>query len=386
MILVGAWLIWRGAAQAAAAAGRAAAGMSLRDRLSGRDRGRRADRRRRLHDRAACTIRATATTPRGRRWASGGDFITAPLVSQMFGELIGLWAGRDLARDWARRPRFVLAEAGPGRRDADGGRAARRAAATGFLRGRRVWLVEASRAAARARRPSAWRDAGPRWVARARRAAGRRAADAGRQRVARLPARPPVPAHRRRLGRAGGGPGRRRRAWRSACARAGSRLGGGAGRRGDRAFAGARRPSPPSWRGGSSRQGGAALLIDYGRDEPGLRRHAAGAAAATGRSTRSPRPGEADLTVHADFPAVLAAARAAGARARPCSTQGEFLRRLGHRGARRGAGARAARPRRRRSRRQLERLIGAGPDGRAVQGRLRSMRPAPRRRRSRTRA
>ena len=59
-------------------------------------------------------------------------------------------------------------------------------------------------------------------------------------------------------------------------------------------------------------QGGAALLIDYGRDEPGfgdtlqaLKGHR--------RSSPLATPGEADLTVHADFPAVLAAARAAGA-------------------------------------------------------------------------
>ena len=39
-------------------------------------------------------------------------------------------------------------------------------------------------------------------------------------------------------------------------------------------------------------------------------------------------PGEADLTVHADFPAVLASARAAGANS-ALLTQAEFLRRLG---------------------------------------------------------
>ena len=39
-------------------------------------------------------------------------------------------------------------------------------------------------------------------------------------------------------------------------------------------------------------------------------------------------PGGADLTVHADFPAVLAAARQAGAETH-IAHQGEFLRRLG---------------------------------------------------------
>src|SRR3546814_21041064 len=42
-----------------------------------------------------------------------GDFITAPETSQMFGELIGLWAA-DL---WNRsgRPKAALVELGPGR-------------------------------------------------------------------------------------------------------------------------------------------------------------------------------------------------------------------------------------------------------------------------------
>jgi SAM-dependent MidA family methyltransferase len=88
-----------------------------------------------------------------------------------------------------------------------------------------------------------------------------------------------------------------------------------------------------------SRQGGAALLIDYGRAEPGfgdtlqaLRGHKKVAPLAS--------PGEADLTVHADFPAVLAAARAEGAATTSAMGQGEFLDRLGA-GARTDALARA---------------------------------------------
>jgi SAM-dependent MidA family methyltransferase len=74
-------------------------------------------------------------------------------------------------------------------------------------------------------------------------------------------------------------------------------------------------------------RGGAALLIDYGRDRPGfgdtfqaLQRHQ--------KVDPLSHPGQADLTVHADFPAVIAAARAAGV-STGILTQGEFLRRLG---------------------------------------------------------
>jgi SAM-dependent MidA family methyltransferase len=76
-----------------------------------------------------------------------------------------------------------------------------------------------------------------------------------------------------------------------------------------------------------ARDGGAALLIDYGRDRPefgdtlqAIRRHR--------KVDPLEAPGEADLTVHADFPAVIAAARRAGAEA-AILTQGEFLARLG---------------------------------------------------------
>ncbi|HEY9236250.1 MAG TPA: SAM-dependent methyltransferase, partial [Phenylobacterium sp.] len=72
-----------------------------------------------------------------------GDFITAPLVSQMFGELIGLWA----VETWMRLGRpapFRLVEMGPG----DGTlmsdllRAARLSAE--FTAAADVWLVETS--------------------------------------------------------------------------------------------------------------------------------------------------------------------------------------------------------------------------------------------------
>ncbi len=74
---------------------------------------------------------------------AAGDFTTAPEISQMFGELLGL----ALAQAWADRGRpapFVLAEPGPGRGTlmADALRAAR--AMPGFLEAARVHLVEAS--------------------------------------------------------------------------------------------------------------------------------------------------------------------------------------------------------------------------------------------------
>jgi NADH dehydrogenase [ubiquinone] 1 alpha subcomplex assembly factor 7 len=72
-----------------------------------------------------------------------GDFTTAPEISQMFGELIGLWAGQcwiDLGQPSPLR----LVECGPGRGTmmADALRAAK--AAPGFLEALQIELVETS--------------------------------------------------------------------------------------------------------------------------------------------------------------------------------------------------------------------------------------------------
>jgi SAM-dependent MidA family methyltransferase len=93
---------------------------------------------------------------------AAGDFITAPEISQMFGEMLGGW----LAQVWAdqgRPGRFVLAELGPGRgtlmRDAL--RVASRM--PGFRDAADLWLVEAS-PALRALQAAALADAAPLWA------------------------------------------------------------------------------------------------------------------------------------------------------------------------------------------------------------------------------
>src|SRR5690606_4631149 len=238
-----------------------------------------------------------------------GDFITAPLVSQMFGELIGLWAVETWRRLGAPE-RFRLAEVGPGdgTLTADALRAAR--LAPDFLQAADLVLVEPSRPLreAQARRLSEC-DLAPRWVE----SLERMADDLPLILVANevldcLPARQFV---------------RTQDGW------AERRV--GLDDRGELTFglappsAGFRRPGSPVEPGqvieispaqaafGASlgrlvaAQGGAALLIDYGRDRPGpgdtlqaLQRHT--------KVGPLERPGEADLTMWADFPAVQEAA------------------------------------------------------------------------------
>src|ERR1700744_1177050 len=89
-----------------------------------------------------------ATRP---RLGADGDFITAPMVSQMFGEGLGAWAVATW-RGLGRPSRLILVEVGPG----DGSlmsdllRAARLDA--GFLAAIEVWLVETSAPLAAAQR------------------------------------------------------------------------------------------------------------------------------------------------------------------------------------------------------------------------------------------
>jgi SAM-dependent MidA family methyltransferase len=255
-----------------------------------------------------------------------GDFITAPLVSQMFGELLGLWA----AEVWSRlgRPtQVILAEAGPG----DGTlmtdvlRAARLEPA--FLQAARLCLIETSPAlrTVQAERLAA-APLTPQW----------------RDSLEDLPQDAPVillanelldclPARQFLRTPAG---------WAERMV----------GLDANDALTFGLAPCPPvatapqaepgqileasaaqesfaaTLAGRLVQQGGAALLVDYGRAEPGfgdtlqaLKRH----------RKVSPLEAGADLTIHADFPAVAAAARGAGARTTPILTQALFLDRLG---------------------------------------------------------
>jgi SAM-dependent MidA family methyltransferase len=109
-----------------------------------------------------------------------------------------------------------------------------------------------------------------------------------------------------------------------------------------------------------TRRGGAALLIDYGRDTEGF---GDTLQALKNHQKHGPldHPGEDDLTIHADFPAVLKAAQAEGAKA-AISTQGAFLQRLGI-VARAQALANARPDQSETLERQLERLIAADQMG-----------------------
>jgi NADH dehydrogenase [ubiquinone] 1 alpha subcomplex assembly factor 7 len=252
----------------------------------------------------------------------GGDFVTAPEISQAFGELLGLWAATVWEAMGAPEP-VAFVELGPGRGTLmdDALRAAARAAPR-FRAALRLHLVETSprlREAQAARlggAVSAWHadlaelppgplillaneflDALPiRRFVRAGDAWGEVAVAAqhGRLRFVTVPAEPPDD-----IREAGGGevcePAR-------ALARAlGARL---------------------------ARSGGAALFLDYGPADAApadslqaVRRHA--------RADPLETPGDADLTAHVDWRAFAAAARAAGAAVQGPVPQGAFLRRLG---------------------------------------------------------
>jgi len=95
-------------------------------------------------------------------FGAGGDFVTAPEVSQMFGELAGAWAAQVWADAGAPDP-FVLAELGPGRGTLM--RDALRAAAgmPGLRAAARLWLVETS-PVLRARQAEALAEHRPAWA------------------------------------------------------------------------------------------------------------------------------------------------------------------------------------------------------------------------------
>lgn len=292
---------------------------------------------------------------------AGGDFVTAPLVSQMFGEMLGLWcASAWTALDRPDPVRWVEMGPGDGTLIADMRRTCARALPA-FVAAANLVLVETS-APLRTLQARALGAAPPRWAATLREADGPGPLVlVANELLDCLPARQFTRTERGWAERRVGLDAQGRLAFGLAPAPAGFAPPAGL----EKAAPGAVvEVSDAQARLGAEvgarvvRDGGAALFVDYGRDRPGagdtlqaLRRHA--------RVDPLASPGEADLTVHADFPAFAAGARTAGAAATPILTQGDFLRRLGIE-VRAAALARAQPDKAELVGRQLDRLI--GPD------------------------
>lgn len=285
-----------------------------------------------------------------------GDFITAPAVSQMFGELIGLWL-IETWRGLGAPARVILAEAGPGDGTLMGDILRTARLAPPFLAACEVWLLEISEPLRRAQAERLG-DAAPRWAA----ALAELPADAPLLLVANefldcLPIR--------QFRRMASGWAERVVGLDEAGALAfGLRPAAFAGPDAPEGALVEQSPAQTAFAEDVAyrlaRQGGAALMIDYGRAEPGcgdtlqaLARHQ--------KTDPLAAPGAADLTAHVDFPALLAAARAGGAAA-ALLTQGDFLRRLGIE-ARAAALAKASPARAQAIARQVERLTGADQMG-----------------------
>ena len=261
---------------------------------------------------------------------AAGDFITAPMVSQMFGELLGLWAVELWERLGApERVRLIEVGPGDGTLMADALRAAR--VAPHFLEAIDLVLIEPSPPLREAQaRMLADSDVHPRWVA----SLDRVETDAPVILIANevldcLPARQFVKTED---------------GWAERCV--GVTDDGGLVFGLKKITGGFKRPefdvAPGQTIEISEQQAvfgrelgalvkaasGAALLIDYGRARPeagdtlqALHRHR--------KVDPLQTPGEADVTQWADFPTVLEAALHAGADVTGCLGQGEFLQLLG---------------------------------------------------------
>jgi NADH dehydrogenase [ubiquinone] 1 alpha subcomplex assembly factor 7 len=72
-----------------------------------------------------------------------GDFITAPEISQMFGEMIGLWCA-DVWRQMGQPDKFVLVELGPGRGTLMQDALRATAKVPGFHQALQLYLLESS--------------------------------------------------------------------------------------------------------------------------------------------------------------------------------------------------------------------------------------------------
>ena len=269
-----------------------------------------------------------------------GDFITAPEISQMFGELIGLWC----ADYWLRAGRpsaFSLVELGPGRGTlmADALRAA--AGVPGFLDAKRLCLIEAS-PTLKAIQREVLGPHRPRWLGSLSDLADGPIILIANEFFDALPTR----QFTRRDGLwhenlVGLGPDDQ--SFRIVVDRAPAphtplldRLYPRPDESGIAELPGmalslvseiAQRLSQPATEPGAP-HGGAALIVDYGY-YPSQPQATLQAVKGHGRHDPLTAPGEADLTVHVNFEALLAAAAEAGADTWAPVGQGAFLEALG---------------------------------------------------------
>ncbi|HEY2446423.1 MAG TPA: SAM-dependent methyltransferase [Rhizomicrobium sp.] len=261
-----------------------------------------------------------------------GAFVTAPEISQMFGELLGLWCVQAW-RDQGAPRRAYLVELGPGRATLiqDALRAAR--LAPDFLGSIEVVLVEAG-AAQQALQRERMRDApvAIRWIEQwSAIASDRPIFVLANEFLDALPVLQFVMTERGWCERVITANGTRKLAFALAPDPTMLEIPNG---RGAAEPGAVYEVSPASLAlidevsGGIGRRGGAALFIDYGYCEGGF--------GETLQAVRQHKPadlldapGEADLSAHVDFAALARAAKSAGTEAHGPLSQGDFLRALG---------------------------------------------------------
>lgn len=263
---------------------------------------------------------------------AAGDFVTAPEVSQMFGELIGLW-GAEVWQRQGQPARLLWAELGPGRGtlSADALRAARMV--PGFAEALAPHLVEVS-PALRDAQARALAGHAPVWHAEPGALPEAPALIVANEFFDALPIRQMEKTPEGWCERlVGYDPDADRLAW--ALTRPSARAAGYVPAQLQDAAPGAVfevAPAAVSLAAEFGRRvaahGGAALILDYGRSES--------ACAATLQAVRRhayadvlQEPGSADLTAHVDFARLARAAREAGAELHGPVGQGAFLRGLG---------------------------------------------------------
>jgi NADH dehydrogenase [ubiquinone] 1 alpha subcomplex assembly factor 7 len=260
-------------------------------------------------------------------FGAGGDFVTAPEISQMFGELLGVWASEAWRLSGAPNPARLI-ELGPGRGTlmSDVLRVAR--IAPDFLDAIIVHLVEMSPALRRIQEQTLARAAKPvSWSADIADTPPGPAIILANEFFDAMPARHFV---------------RTITGWRERLV--------GVDASGDLVFGLSDQTEPslriPAREGSIIevsavaqrimgeiaarlvREGGAMLVIDYGYTETSLG-DSLQAVARHAYVDPLAEPGEADLTVHVDFAALARAARAEGAKVMGPVTQSHFLLQLG---------------------------------------------------------